>query len=280
MLDIVVYIMTRDRPGMLERCVRSFASIDVSLIISDNSSVYREYPFIQRERIIRRGGELSAIDHFNLILDETPNKYVMIFHDDDYIIDMNFQKFLNEIARHSGFSAYACGHLTENINDLIDNTLTRKFQKLDLLTTSVVRELYLSPFSSRVPPLTGYVWDIDLIRHTRLDASKGGKFSDAAFIHDISLTGPIKFFNIPAVVSVKHDGNDQNSFTVQDYKRLYTYLYPIVLRNYFSVYHLYRISRFFKSYRQRLAGYLLFKVFCYQSLYVLIRLISKVRDKL
>ena len=280
MLDIIIYIMTRDRPEMLERCVGSFASIDVSLIISDNSSVYREYPFIQPEKIIRRGGKLSAIDHFNLILDEAPKKYVMIFHDDDYIIDVNFMNFLNEISKYSGFSAYACGHLTENKNYSIDNTLTKKFKNLDLLTTSVVRKLYLSPFSSRVPPLTGYVWDINLIGGTRLDASKGGKFSDAAFIHDVSLTGPLKFFNVPAVVSVRHDNNDQNSYTVQDYKRLYTYLYPPLDRAKFSVYHFYRISRFFKRYHQRLRGFLLLKLLFYYFFYIAIRLISKVRDRL
>lgn len=82
-------IPTRDRPALLEACLRSVyecqAQIDV--IVSDNST--RDHPEIEQLRTrygftyIRQSGRLSATHHFNACLRLPSSKWIWMLHDDD-----------------------------------------------------------------------------------------------------------------------------------------------------------------------------------------------------
>jgi glycosyltransferase involved in cell wall biosynthesis len=84
-----VLIPTRDRPELLEACLRSvFESQDaIHVVVSDNST--RDHPEIEQLRAryrftyVRQSGLLRATDHFNACLKLTPSKWIWMLHDDD-----------------------------------------------------------------------------------------------------------------------------------------------------------------------------------------------------
>ena len=66
-----VVIPTRDRPELLEACLRSVfdSQAEIHVIVSDNST--RDHPEIEQLRArygftyVRQSGQLKATDHFN-----------------------------------------------------------------------------------------------------------------------------------------------------------------------------------------------------------------------
>jgi glycosyltransferase involved in cell wall biosynthesis len=84
-----VVIPTRDRPELLEACLRSVfdSQVQIDVIVSDNST--RNHPEIEQMRArygftyVRRSGELRATDHFNACLKLPSSKWIWMLHDDD-----------------------------------------------------------------------------------------------------------------------------------------------------------------------------------------------------
>jgi glycosyltransferase involved in cell wall biosynthesis len=84
-----VVIPTRDRPELLEACLRSVfeSQAEVDVIVSDNST--RDHPEFERLRAryrftyVRQSGELRATDHFNACLKLPSSKWIWMLHDDD-----------------------------------------------------------------------------------------------------------------------------------------------------------------------------------------------------
>lgn len=84
-----VIIPTRDRPELLEACLRSVfeSQAEIDVIVSDNST--RDHPEILQLRTrfnftyVRQSGELRATDHFNACLKLPSSKWIWMLHDDD-----------------------------------------------------------------------------------------------------------------------------------------------------------------------------------------------------
>jgi hypothetical protein len=84
-----VIIPTRDRPGLLEACLRTVfeSQVEIDVIVSDNST--RDHPEIEQLRArypftyVRQSGELRATDHFNACLAIPKSKWIWMVHDDD-----------------------------------------------------------------------------------------------------------------------------------------------------------------------------------------------------
>jgi glycosyltransferase involved in cell wall biosynthesis len=87
---LTIVIPTRNRPDLLELCLRSVFDCQEavpSVIVSDNSTSDLDAVQTLRERYgfsyIRQSGKLSMIDHHNACLKLVSRPWVLLLHDDD-----------------------------------------------------------------------------------------------------------------------------------------------------------------------------------------------------
>jgi hypothetical protein len=87
---LTIVIPTRDRPELLELCLRSIFECQTAIpnvILSDNST--RNYSAIDALRCkygftyVRQSGEMSMTDHHNACLGLASTHWIMLLHDDD-----------------------------------------------------------------------------------------------------------------------------------------------------------------------------------------------------
>lgn len=88
--ELTVVIPTRDRPRLLELCLRSVferQKVPPPVIVSDNSTV--DQPVIEALRkkygftYVRRSGRLPIVEHQNGCLQIPTSRWVLLLHDDD-----------------------------------------------------------------------------------------------------------------------------------------------------------------------------------------------------
>ena len=273
--QFTLIVMTRDRPEELMECIKSTQGLLGTIIVSDNSVRNYDYNFPGYVKYIRRTGQVSGVDHINMCLSEVNTSFFCIFHDDDIFLADEFSEFLNYCIQHDEYAAFATNSV-QLVHGKLINKPTCNF-KHDHLAEDDIQHIYLSPFSKGIPPLPGYIYNKNKIGAARFERSKGGKFCDASFIFDASRTGPIFFWNKPTIITRLHDGNDQNKYSVSDYKCMYSYLDPRRTRSFFSLFWLYRVSRFFKLHNKRkLPLFLAFKVLFVYVLYLTCRVANLV----
>lgn len=87
---LTIVIPTRDRPDLLQLCLRSVFEYQTTIpdtIVSDNSSSNHPEVDALRRRYrfdyVRQSGELSITDHHNTCLSLPSSPWVMLLHDDD-----------------------------------------------------------------------------------------------------------------------------------------------------------------------------------------------------
>lgn len=267
-------IMTRDRPEELKECINSTKGLLGPVIVSDNSIQDYEYNFPAYVKHIRRSGVMSGIDHINTCLSEVETPFFCIFHDDDIFLADEFFEFINYCIRHDEYAAFATNSI-QLVHGQLNNRPTCNFNS-SMLSEDDIRHAYLSPFSKGIPPLPGYIYNKKKIGAQHFCKSKGGKFCDASFILDTARSGPIFFWAKPTIVTRLHDGNDQNTYRVSDYKCMYSYLKPPKHHGKLSFLVLYRISRFFKLRGKKSMPFLLrLKVVMSYGFYLACRLYTK-----
>lgn len=237
-------VMTRNRSKELLECIESTEGKLGKIIVSDNSTIDYSYEFPEYVKYIKRSGLFSGIEHINNCIAEVNTDFFCIFHDDDLFLADEFSEFLRFALNNSEYAAFATNSIQLIDGKLVDKP-TCALGKSEISTSDIVH-FYLSPFSKGIPPLPGYIYNTEKVRSLFFDKSKGGKFCDAAFIADVSRLGKIYFWTKPTMITRLHNGNDQNSYGVSDYKRLYSYLDPKFCRNLKSLFWLYRISRFYR----------------------------------
>ena len=96
---LTIVIPTRDRPELLELCLRSVFERQTTIpnvIVSDNST--SEHPAIDALRrrygfaYLRRSGEMNMTDHHNACLRLPSTRWMMLLHDDDELYPDSLSK--------------------------------------------------------------------------------------------------------------------------------------------------------------------------------------------
>ena len=103
---LIITIPTWDRPGLLEKCLRSVfedQKVVPNVIVSDNSTrdhidirkLRSNYPFTY----VRQSGQLSVTEHHNACLKLPSTRWLWLVHDDDELYPESIaevQSFLAE----------------------------------------------------------------------------------------------------------------------------------------------------------------------------------------
>lgn len=274
--DFTLLIMTRDRPEMISECVESAKSMLGKIVISDNSIHHYEYNFPSYVEIIYRGGMLSGTDHFNLCVTGVTTKHFCIFHDDDIFIAEEFSRYIEFALKHPAAVAVTANAYRVTHRDGYTNPLPMIGKKIKVVNSDFLRTTYLSPLNFGIPPFPVYIYNRSITNNLLLKSEHGGKFCDASLIFDISKITDIPIYSRPVMFYRLTGGNDQMTFRVSDYKRMYNHLMGNLRKN-LNPMNLYRLSRFyFLNKPRKVFGVLKIKLFLNMCLYYLFRGISKV----
>jgi glycosyltransferase involved in cell wall biosynthesis len=113
--SLTVCIPTYQRPDMFRRALSSVVDAgpalahDVEIIVGDNSpdvseSVYRDVisRWTGRQRYIANRPSLPAIENFNHLMAQAAGQFVLLLHDDDYLLPGGLSRILDGIAESDG----------------------------------------------------------------------------------------------------------------------------------------------------------------------------------
>jgi glycosyltransferase involved in cell wall biosynthesis len=303
LIKLTIFIHCHNRPAYARRTIESVlcqTNRDFHLVISDNSSndelrnlVQAEFPNLDYRR---RSPSLSALDHFNKNISEANTEFLCLFHDDDLMEPGYVEAMLKTIAHLPDAVAYSCN---AKIIDDKGSTIGRSFEAKDaFIVIENPRALagrYFSRYPNGFAPFPAYIYRSDIAKKIPINSQKGGKYSDVAWLIDISKCGTIVWNSEQLLRYRIHATNDGGFESLRDRLRLLGYLKtnssfvtPAIINDYrFFLYKklyqtglagrkcpskyeeffyryllMYRIRRFFKLETYSYLYYKLGKLFC------------------
>jgi hypothetical protein len=210
---------------------QSYTEYDV--YVSDNSdnlsfSNYINENFIVSKNLkyIFRNNKLSAVDHFNNIIDESMNyDFIMIFHDDD-ILHPDFLENVTKLNEINDVELAAIAINSFVINNKVETNrkITHYNHNRKVFLKTELIDSYFCYDSKGVPPFPGYLYRTSMLTNVRLDIRNGGKYSDLAFLTNILDKGYFLWLEKPLMSYRLHMNNDSKMYSEKDRKSLYTYL--------------------------------------------------------
>lgn len=232
MTTLTIFIQCYNRPAYAKCAIESVlrqTNKNFRLVISDNSSndelsqvIQMEFPNLEYRR---RVPSLPALDHFNESISEADTEFLCLFHDDDLMEPEYVESMLNTINLYPDAVAYACNGVT------IENEIVRKgsfFESDDeQIVISNPRALatrYFSKYPSGFAAFPAYIYRTSLVKNIPIDAKYGGKYSDVAWLLEISKNGRI-VWNTKNLIRYRiHASNDSGTESLKDRLRLLGFL--------------------------------------------------------
>ena len=224
MLDFQIFIATYNRPDLICNTIDSILlqkDWDFELIISDNSTNNETAKIVQEKygnsiRYIKRETSVNVITHLNLILDEVDKDYFMIFHDDDTMRENMLLTIKNAFLTNPSLVAIGSNAKTIKNNETA-KTWFLKDEETDHIISNATEmaRRYLEP--NQIVPFPSYVYKGSIAKKLKFDITKGGKYSDVAFIIDVARFGNVLFLSKPLMNYFIHNGQDSftNDFTAK-----------------------------------------------------------------
>jgi GT2 family glycosyltransferase len=231
MNQLCIYIICHNRPDDTRQVIRSAlaqSDRDFSLTVSDNSSnddvqalMQKEFPEVS---YVRRQPMLAALDHFNCCIEEAPETYFCLFHDDDLLgpdfvkeVKAAISKFPEAIAIGSNAFIETQGRLDERPSFIARHPYEIIQSGRDLASR------YFGRNQSGIAPFPGYVYRHELVGTVRFLASEG-KYSDVTWLLRLMELGVMVWIRRPLMTYRLHGGNDGSIESRRDRLRFLAYL--------------------------------------------------------
>ena len=231
--SLQIILLSRDRPNYLREALRSALSQSgerIEVIVSDNSEsedvssmLAIEFPTV---RCIRRKPTLSSFEHFHAVIDSATADLLVMFHDDDVMLDGYVRKLRNCLDADPTLAAVCCdaiimreGKPTKERFGMCRRTGLRIH-----LPEELIQE-YFSLSPKGPAPFPGYMYRTASIQGLYLDPLQGGKYSDVSFLLKVLQRGSFIWINEPLLKYRVHSQNDSGSEAVGQRLRLLRYIY-------------------------------------------------------
>jgi glycosyltransferase involved in cell wall biosynthesis len=232
LIKLTIFIHCHNRPAYARRTIESVlnqTNQDFRLVISDNSSndelcslVQSQFPDLDYRR---RSPSLSALDHFNTNISEADTEFLCLFHDDDLMEPGYVDAMLKTIALYPNAVAYSCN---AQIIDDEGLAIGRSFESRDaFIVIENPRALvgrYFSRYPNGIAPFPAYIYRSDIVKRIPINAQTGGKYSDVAWLTEISKCGTIVWNSEQLLRYRIHATNDGGFESLRDRLRLLGYL--------------------------------------------------------
>lgn len=221
---VQLFILSRDRQSLCREAVKSAVSQSYSnyeVIVSDNSTnddvaemIKSEFPNVT---LIKRRPNLSALGHFNRLIEEAHAPYMVLFHDDDILETNYISRMIQHFSKHAGVAAVgsnACLILDERRTP---EPLMGNFKGTRVITRPIdLVEPYMGLGLVDPAPFPGYMYRTEKIKGLSLDANNGGKHSDVSFLCQILTRAPLLWIDEHLFNYRIHSGNDSRSESIGD----------------------------------------------------------------
>lgn len=229
---VQIYVLSRDRPDYLREALNSIckeSSDFLEIIVSDNSEGNEVRLMVESEFskliYLRRNPPVSALEHFRIILREASAQYIVLFHDDDVMMDGYVQEMMSTLRDHPEASAVACNALIilreKRSKQLMMGSFTRS---CSITNPQQFLKPYLEIGDVRPAPFPGYMYRRSFLEDLYLDPKLGGKHADVSFLTQLIQRGPIVWIARPLMYYRLHQNNDSKSFSLIEHLRLLRYL--------------------------------------------------------
>jgi glycosyltransferase involved in cell wall biosynthesis len=229
---LAIFIQCHNRPGYARSAIESAlrqTNADFQLVISDNSSndelcnlVLAEFPSLDYRR---RAPTMSALDHFNTSILEADTDFLCLFHDDDLLNPDYVDEMFKTIELYPNAAAYSCNaEIINEKNVSSGESFESKDAYVSIENPRALAGRYFSRFPNGIAPFPAYIYRTSIIKKIPIDFQTGGKYSDVAWLLEISKHGPI-IWNAEKLISYRiHPTSDGGFESIRDRLRLLGYL--------------------------------------------------------
>jgi glycosyltransferase involved in cell wall biosynthesis len=237
--SLEIFVLSRNRPDFLEKTLQSFLRLNfqnAKLIISDNSTddrvakiVNEKYSSIE----YKKRQNLSAKDHFNLILSESKYDYLMMFHDDDVFLEAfgdDLPGIIELMEKDDTCAAVATnariiGPTGEDVR--IFNPYIKS--KVEILCAAEFIDCYIDP-SKSVMPFPSYIYRKHSLEGIFFGEAGIGKYSDVTLLIKVLERGKIIWWPKALMGYRVHGTNDSKDIDLVSINNLFAYFitYPSV----------------------------------------------------
>ena len=221
-LEIV--ILTCDRLDLFKQSLSSVlmqkASFSWKLIVSDNSEedltsnwLAEEHPDIP----VRRYDSLSSEAHFRESILNASSKYLMLFHDDDILLQGCIERLVTILDDTNSLSAVSCNAILMR-DSKISSKLMVRYPKKDITISSdeILIRRYLDYWAGGVPPLSPYIYRTSALKQEYIDTTLAGKYSDVTMLLQVLTHGSIYWVSQALAVYRIHPGSDNSGYSSRD----------------------------------------------------------------
>ncbi len=231
---IKIVILSRDRPQYLKESLDSvlnqkYSGVKLKIVVSDNSEGDEVNELIKRHYVdsdieyIRRDPPIPSRAHFQIIISECQEKYVVLFHDDD-VMHPNYIKTISPFIQKEGVVAVSCNAF------LCENGISKSKNKSHYFTSCKrfdnekdFLEQYLLG-SCGVAPFPGYIYQSNFLKKISLAPLPGAKYFDVILLSTILRYGLILWIPDSLMYYRIHDSNDSNFEDVAGRMALLNYM--------------------------------------------------------
>jgi len=180
-LTIQIVILSRGRPKYLNDTIRSVLSqklltTRIEIIISDNSDnskksevkrIIDQYYPDNKLKYIKRNKSMLFSEHFQLVVSECKEKYIVVFHDDD-IMHPNYIETMSLFIQREGVAAVGCNSYIFS-NDIVEakpKPHNFNFPKTFNSKKDFLRQLL--PGGAWIAPFPGYMYKTALLKMNKI----------------------------------------------------------------------------------------------------------------
>lgn len=232
MEKVTVFLLSSNRANLIGQTIDSIAvqnDKNFRLIVSDNSSNNEVEKLVADKysnlSYIRRAPRLPALDHFKTVLSEVESEYFVIFHDDDIMHEDYIRRMVDVLDQDPALAAVGC-----NAQIMKDDNFTRRIFFRQHESKKILRgnEALIAPylkFLDRVAPFPGYMYRTEKVKGLFLDASEGGKYSDASFLMKVAERSAVCWLKDPLMYYRFHSGNDSGTNSIPQHLRLLRFIF-------------------------------------------------------
>lgn len=232
MSNLTIFIQCHNRPAFAKLAIESVlrqSNKNFRLVISDNSDndelcnlVRAEFPGLDYRR---RASELSALEHFNISISDADTDFLCLFHDDDLMEPSYVETMLKTITLHPNAVAYSSNaEIINQADESNGSSFESKDEHLIIENPRALAGRYFSRFPNGIATFPAYIYRSNLVKQIPIDPQTGGKYSDVAWLLEISKHGSIVWNSAKLIRYRMHAENDGGFESPRDRLRLLGYL--------------------------------------------------------
>ena len=197
-MDIVVYILTHNRPDTFIKALKSVECQnykDFKIVVSDNSSndetmqLFYSHVHPNNVSYIKRDKEYSSFEHFCICKNEIMADYYMLFHDDDTMLPNCIETLARLAKMHPDCIAIAANAFRVSEKGKVINVYSSQKKDVLINNASFLAQTFLRDNGL---PYPSHLYRRDA-QNIDFDKSKGGKHCDSCYLTDIAEKAPLYY---------------------------------------------------------------------------------------